>query len=46
MHDFDRVVGIFLTFEFDEPESLMFITDFISGNMNLNNRSTLSKQLP
>ena len=33
MHDFDRAVGIFLAFEFDEHESL---TDYLNITADIN----------
>ena len=46
MHNFDRVIGIFLTFELDEAEALVFIGDFISGDVNIDNGATLGEKFP
>ena len=46
MHNFDRVICIFFALKLNESVSLMLISNFISGKMNVNNRSTLNKKFP
>ncbi len=46
VHDLNWVIGIILTFELNKAITLVLIGDFISGQMNVNNRATLDKQLP
>lgn len=46
VHDFDRIISIILTFELHKAITLMFIGDFISGQVNVDHRPTLHKQLP
>jgi hypothetical protein len=46
MHDLDRVIGIILTFKLNKPVALVLIGDFIPGQMNVDDRATLYKQLP
>lgn len=43
VHNFDGVVCILLTFELDEPESLMLVGNFIPGNMHIHDWPALSK---
>ena len=46
MHYFDGVVCIFFTFEFDKAEALMFIGDFISGDVDVHDRPALGEEFP
>lgn len=46
VHDLNWVIGIILTFELNKAITLMLICDLISGQMNVNNRAALDKQLP
>ena len=46
MHDFDRIIGIILTFELNKSVALMLIGDFVSGKMNVNDGSALDKEFP
>ncbi len=46
MHDLDRVVGVILTFELDEPIALVLVGNFISREMDVDNRAALYKEFP
>lgn len=46
MHDFYRVVSVFLALEFDEAVALMLIGDFISGDVDVDDWPALREQLP
>lgn len=46
VHDFDRIIGVVLTFELNKAVALMLIGDFISGKMNVNDGSALNKEFP
>ena len=46
MHDLDGIVCIFLTFELNKTVPLMLIGNLVSGDVDINNRTTLRKQLP
>jgi hypothetical protein len=46
VHDLDRVVCVFLALEFDKAVALMLIGDFISGDMDVDDRSALGEQFP
>ena len=46
MHDLDGIVCIFLTLELDKAIPLMFIGDFIPGDVHVDYWSTLRKQFP
>lgn len=46
MHDLDGVVGVILTFELNKSIALMLVGNLISGEMNIDNRAALYKELP
>lgn len=46
MHDFDGVICVFFTLKLYEAVALVLVGDFVSGNMDVDNRSALSEKLP
>ena len=46
MHDFDGIIGIFLTLELHKSVPLMFVGDFVTRNVHIDDRSALSEEFP
>lgn len=46
MHDLDGLICIFFTLELDKPVALVLIGDLVSGDVDIDDWSTLRKQFP
>lgn len=46
MHYLNGIVSILLALEFNKPETMMLITDFIPRDVDIDNWPTLSEEFP